>query len=345
MSVEGSLPSFAKEKNQKQSQNQPKGPPDQKQTPPEPQNQQNNDPKKGQDRHPEPQNGQAEGQGKGKEQNPSPPQDANQAGGGSSGYNPANTASFQDRLEILQAKQKALQEETERIKQTLDQLPIVGPDKPGAPDPRMARAQAREYLGNATKDMAEFQKKLSQAPYQDRRSRNDLLDQASRTLQKASEELALAAEVLENQFTQTENERVARVSQKTAEELERLADALDETVNPEDAKRMLEALEEAKRLLQTITDSRIVKVEDSQAPPDQTGGKGGFAKTNSHLIGPLPPRVRARLLALKFWSISIQARKRQSQLMEEEPSDAEFHDLERNFFERTATFKQLKGNE
>jgi hypothetical protein len=44
-------------------------------------------------------------------------------------------------------------------------------------------------------------------------------------------------------------------------------------------------------------------------------------------------------MARQFWSIAINAKKRDRQLIEDEPSDAEFYQLESEFFEKAADFQ------
>jgi hypothetical protein len=44
-------------------------------------------------------------------------------------------------------------------------------------------------------------------------------------------------------------------------------------------------------------------------------------------------------MARQFWSIAINARKRKAPLMEDEPSDVEFYELEKEFFEAAAKFR------
>jgi hypothetical protein len=44
-------------------------------------------------------------------------------------------------------------------------------------------------------------------------------------------------------------------------------------------------------------------------------------------------------MAREFWSIAIKAKKREGELIEDEPSDAEFYEMESRFFENAAKFK------
>jgi hypothetical protein len=269
-----------------------------------------------------------------------------QSGGGSPGGGNQNTpASSQEQLDLLMSKQKALQEETKGIQNALEQLPAVEGESPAETlKSKMTRTLARQALHEAQGLMEEFQKNLGQAYYQNEPARSKTMTQASNNLAGAAEKLTEAAEALEQQYTRSKLDQVAKSAQQAAGDMEKIANAIDESVSKDEREKMMADLEEAKRLLETITDSRIVKVEDSMAQPNQVGGKGGFAKTNTHLTGNLPPRVQARLLALKFWSISIQARNRKTQIMEEEPSDSEYREMEKSFFERAAQYNK-KGNE
>ncbi len=293
--------------------------------------------------------GKGKGQADGKERAESGAQNKGpqgKSGGGSqAGGTQYTPASPQEQLDILMARQQALQEEAKRIQNALEQLPAVEGENPAETlKSKMARIQARQALQEAQGMMEEFQKDLGRAYYQDEPARGKSMARASGSLAGAGEKLAEAVEALERQYARSQLDQVAKSAQQAAGDMEKIANAIDESVSKEDREKMLAALEDAKRLLETITDSRIVEVGDTMAPPDQSGGKGGFSKTNSHIIGNLPPRDRARLLALKFWSISIQARNRKTQMMEEEPSDSEFREMEKSFFERAAQYNK-KGNE
>ena len=48
----------------------------------------------------------------------------------------------------------------------------------------------------------------------------------------------------------------------------------------------------------------------------------------------------ARMLAKQFWSIAIEARQKELQPFAEQPSDVEFFQAEKEFFEKAARFKQ-----
>ena len=63
------------------------------------------------------------------------------------------------------------------------------------------------------------------------------------------------------------------------------------------------------------------------------GRPQGPAKSTS--VG--PAKV-ARQLAREFWSIAINAKKRGGRLIDDEPSDAKFYELESEFFEDAAKF-------
>jgi hypothetical protein len=47
----------------------------------------------------------------------------------------------------------------------------------------------------------------------------------------------------------------------------------------------------------------------------------------------------AATLAREFWSIAIKARKREGQLILDEPSDVKFFEIESGFFEDAAKYK------
>ncbi|MHC4229310.1 MAG: hypothetical protein ACYSW0_17925 [Planctomycetota bacterium] len=54
----------------------------------------------------------------------------------------------------------------------------------------------------------------------------------------------------------------------------------------------------------------------------------------------MPSAKAARQLARQFWSVAIDAKKRQRRLVEDEPADVQFHGRENEFFENAAKFDQ-----
>ena len=234
-------------------------------------------------------------------------------------------AEAEARLRMLQAKQRALQEQVTQLKRDLQRLP-QSPEGEGGE----GRAEAQKHMDEAIAKMDDFQDKLAEARY-----RADMGRRASeRTVElmdSAGREMDLAAAALDGELTLSEEEKPAREAQKMAEQLAEDADALDESLTPEEEQDMLARLEAAKRLLETMP-------EPQWATIDQSRGTRSAAALVLTRGSELAPAEAARQLARQFWSISIEARKRRHQLSEDEPSDVEFYGQENEFFENAAKF-------
>ncbi|UCF14464.1 MAG: hypothetical protein JSW59_13705 [Phycisphaerales bacterium] len=235
------------------------------------------------------------------------------------------TAGVEARLRMLQARQRALQEQVIQLKGDLQQLPKAN-DNEGA----RSRSEAQEHLDEAITRMDDFQEKLAEARYQTQIDQKES-EEVVELMESARREMDLAAEALDGELTLSEEEKLARQAQKMAEQLAEDADALDESVTPEQEQDMLARLEAAKRLLETMPEPQWATINQSKG----TKSSPALVFTRGSR---LDPAEAARQLARQFWSISIEARKRQQQLSEDEPSDAKFYGQENEFFENAAKF-------
>ncbi len=226
-------------------------------------------------------------------------------------------------LRMLQAKQRALQEQVALLKRDLQQLPQASEGKQG-------REEAQEHLDEAIAKMDDFQEKLAEAHYRADMSRTDS-ERALELMESTRREMDLAAEALDGELTLSEEEKLAREAQKMAEQLAEDADTFDESVTPEQEKDMLARLEAARRLLEMMP-------EPQWATAGQSKGAGSAAAPVLTSGAKLAPAEAARHLARQFWSISIDARKRRQKLSEDEPSDVKFYGQENEFFENAAKF-------
>ena len=112
------------------------------------------------------------------------------------------------------------------------------------------------------------------------------------------------------------------------------AEALDASVGPEERERMLQRLKAAERLLEKMAGAQWATVD------------GGGAPGASHVYTRSPrtgPAEAARMLSQQFWSIAIRARERSLRPMDDEPSDAEFFELENMFYESAAAFRPQRS--
>jgi len=188
--------------------------------------------------------------------------------------------------------------------------------------------EARKHVAQAVEEMKEFEQKLADARYeatpsQDKTGLSESADSASR-------ELAEAGQAIRQGLAGDKPRSAADRARDMAEQLAADADALDESLSPADRQRMLERLEAAKRLLQSGADPQWSAVSGN-------GASGGLVYTKG---GAMTPAETARMLAREFWSMAIEARQKELQRFVEPPSDAEFFQAEKEFFEKAARFQQ-----
>jgi hypothetical protein len=153
-------------------------------------------------------------------------------------------------------------------------------------------------------------------------------------MEEARRELDLAGKALETGLEMSEEQRIAKEAQQMAQQLAADADALDKSLTPLERRQMLARLEAAKRLLESM----------SQAQWGAIGKGGSSAAGHSLTKNPQSaPSQQAMEMARQFWSIAIDAKKRQTQLTEDEPSDVTFYEMENRFFENAAKFDPRQG--
>jgi len=246
--------------------------------------------------------------------------DAQRQGSGQDGG-----ANAEARLRMLQAKQRALQEQVSQLKRELQQLPESS-------DGGKGRAETLQHLDEAGASMDEFQTEMAEARFQaemdEQRS-----NKAVALMDSAKRELDMANKTLGRELTLSDDEKLAQQAQEMAEQLAEDADALAESVTDVDRQEMLARLEAAKRLLEMMPE-----------PQWSTVGKGGAAQSGAGRVLTKNPNLAsgemARQMARQFWSIAIDAKKRRQKWIDDEPSDVEFYGQENEFFENAARYDQ-----
>jgi len=235
-------------------------------------------------------------------------------------------AGAEARLRMLQAKQKALQEKVSQLKKDLEQLPSIS-------EAQQAQAQqkAQEHLADALAKMDEFQAAVTAARYQPSVTGKKAAE-AVELMESARQKLDQAGNAIGQGLSMSEEQGLAEKAQEIAEQLAEAADALDESLTPIQREEMLARLEAAKRLLDSMSGAQW-----------STVNKGSKGTAAAHVFTKDPraaPAEAARAMARQFWSIAIEAKKRKSQLIEDEPSDVKFYELENKFFENAAKFSK-----
>ncbi len=265
-------------------------------------------------------NARTHGRGAGNSEDSAEGQDGRQGQGGRQRM----TADAEARLRMLQAKQRALQEQVAQLKRDLQQVPRSEQSN------IQSRAEAQEHLEQAVTKMDDFQESLAEARYRAEMERSES-KKAVELMEAVRRQMDLAAEALDDELTLGEEEKLARKARDMAEQLAEDADALDESLTPEQQRDMLARLEAAKRLLETMPEPQWTTMDQKKG----TQSSAALVFTT----GPeLTPAETARQLARQFWSISIEARKRRQQLSEDDPSDVKFYRQENEFFENAAKF-------
>lgn len=228
------------------------------------------------------------------------------------------------RLRMLEAKQKAIREQASQVQTELQQLAATEVTAQGR-----AKDEAEEHVAQAVEEMKEFEQKLADARYeaapsQDKTGLSESADSARR-------QLAEAGRIIRQGLSGDKPKTAAEQAREMAEQLAADADALDESLSPADRQRMLERLEAAKRLLASHPDPQWANISGGGA------SSGTLVYTQG---GAATPAETARMLAKQFWSIAIEARQKELQPVAEQPSDVEFFQAEKEFFEKAARFNQ-----
>ncbi len=248
--------------------------------------------------------------------------DAEAQGSGQDG-----SANAEARLRMLQAKQRALQEQVTQLKRELQELPESSDGGKSK-----GRAQAQEHLSEAAARMEDFQNEMAEARYRAKMNEQKSNNAVAR-MDSAKRELGLAKEALNGELAMSNEQKLAQKAQEMAEQLIEDADALAKSVTSAEREQMLARLEAAKRLLEMMPEPQWATVD--KAGGTQSGA-GLVLTKNPNLVS----AEAASEMARRFWSIAIRAKKQRQQWIEDEPSDVEFYGQENEFFENAAKYDQ-----
>jgi hypothetical protein len=186
-------------------------------------------------------------------------------------------------------------------------------------------------MEEAIEQMAQGQESLAKAPYKAQLNNRESAEM-SRILEAAREKLQQASKAIETEISGGGEENIAETARKMAEQLAKDADALDESLTDVEREIMLARLEAAKRLLEQMPEPQWTMV---------AGRPNRKSVVQSLVLTKSPPSVlakAARSMAREFFSLAIEAEKKESLLIEQEPSNAKFYKLEVEFFETAAMF-------
>jgi hypothetical protein len=245
-------------------------------------------------------------------------QPGGQSGGAAGQEGGQSSARTDAQMRMLAARQKALREQASQLSRELAGLPAHEHSSQGR-----AGQQAKGHVDQAAEAMEQFEQRLADARYESLDSSKadhmaDLADSASRRLADAGQAIRRGLSGASDK------------AQEMADQLARDAEAYDESLSEAEKQQMRDRLAAAQRLLESMAGTQWATISG--------GGPGTrhvYTK-DSHTT----PADTARLLARQFWSVALEAKKRPSQSVEEEPSDVGFFEAEKEFFESAARYRQ-----
>jgi len=262
----------------------------------------------------------------------------------SSGSSPSATPS--DRLKVFQAKQRALQAETRTLKDTLRKMdeakakaPAEAKGKASADAFRSARATAEGEIEHAENSMGTVQDSVARlyaggmSDEKAAKVTDKALDAATQHLYNARDALAAYA-----QTGQTQDEKLA-----LADELTRLADEYDRTQDKSIKDKLTADIKKAQDMLasQTASQQGSAKGKAAGSQGNGSGPVGPYIATTPNLTyDTSQPAAAARFLAMRFWTLALQAKKQPSKTSQEEPSSAQLHNVENTFYEEAAKYSK-----
>ena len=264
------------------------------------------------------------------------PKSRNEATGGSSrsdgGDGTTNSSTDADaRLRMLEAKQRAVREQTDRLGADMARLPASEYSAQGN-----AKAEAQRRLTEAVDAMKGLEEDLADARYESASTSakaEDIEKSADSIAERLSEAGRAIRQGLSNEGQPTEADRAQQMAEQLAADAEAYDDSLSET-----ERRIMQArLEAAKRLLESMAEARWATVASGGGPA------GSHVYTRD---GHAASAETARLLARQFWSLAVEAKERESRSLEEaavSASDAEFFEAENEFFERAAKYERERS--
>lgn len=240
-------------------------------------------------------------------------------------------ASAQERLDVLRAVQRSLEERAAALRATLDAR--------GSGD--VSAAEAAEHLGEAAAAMGAFDSALTEAMYS--ADPGDALQRAETALSGSIQALNAAAFALEQAALLTAQEEAAKQLLGQAERMADLAEALEATKDGRRREELLEQLQKA-----------IVAFQEQGGPNyvghfDGTGTPPGYISLAHSVVGEVDksklsdwtdttPERTALWLAAQYSTMALNVEKQRGALRPGEQSDSSFSPTENVFYEEAAHF-------
>lgn len=255
------------------------------------------------------------------------------AGSGSGkgkGKDSGGKASMAEKLEMLQAKQKAMMAQVEALKDELKKV--------DSKESRSSKEKAQDALEEAAKQMKKFDAKLTEAKYRPKQEER-ILAQAGKALDKAGDKISEALALLKKELNISDENIIAEKAAKLAAKMATASKEMKTMVNPFSEGQLLQMLKETENLLEA---AELLQSSGGAPMPYLSGGtlkrarniingKKGSSDALSNYFSKL---------AKQLWSVALVTKKIDSGIVEDSPSDAKFYKLENVFFENAARFEQ-----
>ena len=258
-------------------------------------------------------------------------------GGSATGDEPQQSrpATAQERLDLLRAVQRKLQERADALRQEIQARPASTSNAdPGA-------ALASEQLGRATEGMGAFDAAVTDAMYA--AEPGESLDRAETALAQTMQALNAAAFALDQAALLTAQEEAAKKLQAQAEQLADLARDLEDTTDERERKLLLDELKEAIVDFRTQAGPEYVRsFKGSGTPPAYIALTHSLVptadKTNLGGWVDTQPERAATWLAAQYSTMALDVMKQQGSLRPGEHSNGTFSSRENLFYEEAAHF-------
>jgi hypothetical protein len=286
--------------------------------------------------------GQSQGQGQNQNQNQGQGRDQGQGQGTSPGQGSSQAnrppspsqASLAARLSMLEAKQKALQSMADQITEALDRI-TEGASGTEAQSSR----EAAQHLREASDAMDQVEAQLDQQQQSPDRAQESHNRMSKEGLDKILNELSLADLAMDESLLDTALDKQIKEAQKMADRLMRDVEAITQRPQDVSAEDMKRRLQNANRLLDTLTQAQSTVVRKTQR------GKGlpsGLSLTDYQATA---PSKAAQQMVYRLWSAILALEKTDGRVLERPGSVSEFWESENTFFERAASYQSGRADQ
>jgi len=249
-------------------------------------------------------------------------------GGTASGTssNGGSKASSQQQMDMIQARQKELRQRVERLKETLKTMEEIA--EGSMEGGQNGTKETRDSLTEATNHMNEFNNKVNESLFNpDPEGAKEKLGDAGGHLPEAANELRDAESSIRENLPNTDNELIAQTAEALARDMDEMAEDLKKGKNGMSEKEVGDHL---KKVEEQLIELEKWVPKEQRLP--ELAKKGKDIKED--------PIKKATALARRFKSISINAKKLESPISDDEASDAKYYESEVKYFKKAAEYNK-----